>query len=163
PESDRAHQNGRNSRPSPGPRPCGFISGVRLSFGISLLSEFDQFAGAFSAFQDMEVLGIGEVELLGRVDPGLQSFVVDAAFALRIRIPFEDVLLKPLEELRIVLILGKKLTFVHEILPGLLNHLCRSLLRLTRNSQFFPNSVEIPLTAHSYCRWSSCCSRRYVA
>jgi hypothetical protein len=45
------------------------------------------------------------------------------------------VLLKLLEELRIVLIiLGRQLTFVHEILPGLLKYLSRGLGRLTESS-----------------------------
>jgi hypothetical protein len=65
---------------------------------ISLHSQFDKVTDAFRAFQDVEVLGIGEIELLGRVDPHFQSRMIDAAFTLRVRIPFEDVLLEPLEK-----------------------------------------------------------------
>jgi hypothetical protein len=66
--------------------------------GIALFSELDKFAGAFRAFQDVEVLGVRKVELLGRIDPDFQSCVIDAAFALRVRIPFEDMLLELLEK-----------------------------------------------------------------
>jgi hypothetical protein len=78
---------------------------LRRSSRISLLSQFDQFTGTFRAFQNVEVLGIGEVEFLGRVDPRFESRVIDAAFALRVRIPFEDVLLELLEKQRIIVII----------------------------------------------------------
>jgi hypothetical protein len=70
-----------------------------------LLSQFDQLTGAFRAFQDVEVLGIGEIQFSGRVDPGFESCVIDAPFALRVRIPFEYVLLELLEKQRIIVII----------------------------------------------------------
>jgi hypothetical protein len=129
--------------------PCGLVPGLRRPFGISPLPQFDQLAGAFRSFQDVKILGIGEVELLWRVDPGFQSGVIDAAFALRVRIPFKDVLLKLLKEPRIIPIIPeKRLPLVHEILPGLLKYLCRSLLRGTQNSQFF--SMRSRYLSHSF-------------
>jgi hypothetical protein len=76
--------------------------------------------------------------------------MIDAAFTLRVRIPFEDVLLELLEKQRIiVIILLKRLTSVHGILPGL-KCLCRSLLRATQNPQFLPDAIDKSLAAHAY-------------
>ena len=77
-------------------------------------TKFDQLPRALGALQDVEVLWIGKIQLLGRVHPRFQSGMVDTANALRIRVFFEDVLLKLLEEQRIVfIILEKRLTLVH--------------------------------------------------
>jgi hypothetical protein len=77
-------------------------------------TKFDQLPRALGALQDVEVLWIGKIQLLGRVHPRFQSGMVDTANALRIRVFFEDVLLKLLKEQRIiVIILQKRLTLVH--------------------------------------------------
>ena len=77
-------------------------------------TKFDQLPRALGALQDVEVLWIGKIQLLGRVHPRFQSGMVDTANALRIRVFFEDVLLKLLKEQRIiVIILEKRLTLVH--------------------------------------------------
>ena len=77
-------------------------------------AKFDQLPRTLGALQDMQVFWIGEIQLLGRVHPRFQGGVVDTANALRIRVFFEDVLLKLLKEQRIiVIILEKRLTLVH--------------------------------------------------
>ena len=77
-------------------------------------TKFDQLPRALGALQDVEVLWIGKIQLLGRVHPRFQSGMVDTANALRIRVFFEDVLLKLLKEQRvIVIILEKRLMLVH--------------------------------------------------
>jgi hypothetical protein len=104
-DCDTGHQNCGDSRPPPGPRPCRFFPDSRSSFGISPFAEFDQFTGTFRALQDVEIFGIGEVQPLGRVNPRFKSGVIDAAFALRVGIPLENVLLELLEKQRIIVII----------------------------------------------------------
>jgi len=66
--------------------------------------------------------------------------MVDTANALRIWVFFEDVLLELLKKQRIaVIILKKRLTLVHGILPSRVKYLCRSLLLTALNSQFPSN------------------------
>lgn len=77
--------------------------------------------------------------------------MIDASLALRVRIPFENVLLKPLKEHRIVaIIFEQRLPFIHEILPDRVKYLCRSLLLSTQNSQFVTDAIEIPLAFFAY-------------
>ena len=70
-----------------------------------MLSKFYELTGAFGAFQDMKVFGVGEIKDLRGVDPSFQGGVVDASLALRVRIPFEYVLLELLEKQRIIVII----------------------------------------------------------
>jgi hypothetical protein len=87
----------------------------------------------------MQIFRVGKIKLFRGIDPLFQIGAVDTANALRIRVFFEDVLLKLLKEQRIiVIILEKRLTLVHGILPGRVKNLCRSLLRGTRNPQLLP-------------------------
>jgi hypothetical protein len=81
---------------------------------ISEPAKFDQLPRTLGALQNMQVFGIREIQLLGRIHPRFQGGVVDTANALGIRVFFEDVLLKLLKEQRIiVIILQKRLTLVH--------------------------------------------------
>ena len=89
-------------------------SNARTRLFLPEPTKFDQFPRTLGALQDMQVLWIGEIQFLGRVHPRFQGGMVDTSDALRIRVFFEDVLLKLLEEQRIiVIILQKRLTLVH--------------------------------------------------
>jgi hypothetical protein len=78
---------------------------------VALLPEFNETTGALSAFQNVQVFGVGEIELQREVDPRLQSRVSDPTDPFRIGMSFEDVLLELLEKQRvIVIILEKRLT-----------------------------------------------------
>jgi hypothetical protein len=99
---------------------------------ISLLPQFDQVAGTLGTRQDMEILRIGKIEFLRRVDPPLQGCVIDTTNPFGIGMFFENVLPKLLKKQPIVvIILQKRLTLVHDILSGRGKYLCRSLLRST--------------------------------
>jgi hypothetical protein len=53
----------------------------------------------------VEILGIGKIKFLRGVNPRLQRRMVDTADPLRIGMFFEDVLLKLLEEQRVIVII----------------------------------------------------------
>jgi hypothetical protein len=62
----------------------------------------------------MEIFWIGKIKLLRIVHPGFQGRMVNAAFSSRIRIFFEDMLLKLLEKQRVIVIIPQKRpTLVH--------------------------------------------------
>jgi hypothetical protein len=117
-QSQTAQENRGDSRPSPirgsfRRQPNSRNSGLPALL-ISPLSKFDQLPRTLGALQDMQVFWVGEIQFLGRVHPHFQGGMVDTANALRIRVFFEDVLLKLLKEQRIiVIILEKRLTLVH--------------------------------------------------
>ncbi len=92
------------------------------------------------------ISGWKDQAFLGVIDPLFQSGAVNTTNALRVRVLFENMLLKLLKKQRIVvIILEKRLTFVHGILPGRVKYLCRSLLRGPRNSQLLADAIEKPL------------------
>jgi hypothetical protein len=111
----------------------------------------------------MQILWICKIQLFWRVHPRFQDDVVDAANAIRVRVFFEDMLLELLEKQRIVvIILEKRLTLVHGILPGRVKCLCRSLLLRSRNPQFLSNSFDEPLATHTNGIGSTRRSRRHI-
>ena len=90
-------------------------SNVRtLGLRVSEPAKFDQLTRTFGALQDMQIFRIGEIKLFWGIHPLFQGGMVDTANALRVRVFFEDMLLKLLKEQRIiVIILEKRLTLVH--------------------------------------------------
>ena len=79
-----------------------------LRLRIPELPKFDQLARTLGALQDMQILWIGKIQLFWSEYPRFQSGVVDTANAFRIRVFFEDVLLKLFKEQCIVVIILKK-------------------------------------------------------
>ena len=79
-----------------------------LRLRIPQLTKFDQLTRTLGALQDMQIFWIGKIQLFWSEHPGFQSGVVDTANAFRIRVFFEDVLLKLLKEQCIVVIILKK-------------------------------------------------------
>jgi len=79
--------------------------------------KFDQLACTFGALQNMQVLWIRKIQLFRGIHPSFQCVVVDAADSVRVRMSFENVLLKLLKEQRVVIIiLRKRQMLVHRIL-----------------------------------------------
>ncbi len=79
-----------------------------LGLRIPELSKFDQLPRTLGALQDMQILWIGKIQLFWSEYPGFQSCAVNTANAFRIRVCFEDVLLKLLKEQGIVVVILKK-------------------------------------------------------
>jgi hypothetical protein len=67
----------------------------------------------------MKIFRVRQIQPFGMEYPSLKRGVIEAADTVGIRIVFEDVLLKLLEEKRVVLIILRlRLPLFHESLPG---------------------------------------------
>jgi len=65
-----------------------------------------QLSRAFGAFEDVKEFLISQIQRFRGIHERLQSRGVQAVFAIRVRIVFQHVTLKHLEELRVVLVIA---------------------------------------------------------
>ena len=122
---------------------------------IPKLAKLDQLARTLGALKDVQISWVSEIQQFGPINPGFECGMVDAVDPVWVGIIVEDVLLELLKEQRIVLIiLRKRLTLVHGILPGPGSVCAGVYCGSPRIPNYLSNAVKIPLATHTYgCRF----------